>query len=90
MNDPSLQFCRPITTRQAICCQIKTNALDQGLHLCTKRNPWPDVKEALGVKIQVSPNKKTLLTKIVSRGYMMVKIASAPPEELGKIAKRVS
>ena len=43
-----------------------------------------------GVKIQVSPNQKTLLTKIVRHNKGMIKISSAPPEELGKPAKRVS
>ena len=45
---------------------------------------------APGVKIQVSPNKKTLLTKVVRHDKGMIKISSAPPEELGKSAKRVS
>ena len=45
---------------------------------------------ALGVKIQVSPNQKTLVTEVVRHDKRMVKIASAPPEELGKPAKRVS
>ena len=45
---------------------------------------------ALGVKIQVSPNQKTSLTKVVRHDKWMIKISSAPPEELGKPAKRVS
>ena len=45
---------------------------------------------ALGVKIQVSPNQKTSLTKVVRHDKGMIKISSAPPEELGKPAKRVS
>ena len=44
----------------------------------------------LGVKIQVSPNQKTSLTKVVRHDKGMIKISSAPPEELGKPAKRVS
>ena len=32
---------------------------------------------ALGVKIQVSPNQKTSLTKVVSHGLGMIKISSA-------------
>ena len=43
-----------------------------------------------GVKIQVSPNQKTSLTKVVRHDKGMIKVSSAPPEELGKPAKRVS
>ena len=56
-------------------------------------NLTPDPKGArrsLGVKIQVSPNQKTSLTKVVRHDKGMIKILSAPPEELGKPAKRVS
>ena len=45
---------------------------------------------ALGVKIQVSPNQKTSLTKVVRHDKGMIKISSAPPEELGIPAKGVS
>ena len=45
---------------------------------------------APGVKIQVSPNQKTSLTKVVRHDNGMIRISSAPPEELGKPAKRVS
>ena len=45
---------------------------------------------APGVKIQVSPNQKTSLTKVVRHDKGMIKMSSAPPEELGKPAKRVS
>ena len=45
---------------------------------------------APGVKIQVSSNQKTSLTKVVMHDKGMMKISSAPPEELGKPAKRVS
>ena len=45
---------------------------------------------ALGVKIQVSPNQKTSLTKVVRHDKGMIKMSSAPLEELGKPAKRVS
>ena len=45
---------------------------------------------ALGVKIQVSPNQKTSLTKVVRHDKGMVKISPAPPEEPGKAPKRVS
>ena len=56
-------------------------------------NLTPDpqgARGAPGVKIQVSPNQKTLLTKVVRHDVGIVKISSAPPEELGKPAKRVS
>ena len=45
---------------------------------------------ALGVKIQVSPKQKTSLTKVVRHDNGMIRISSAPLEELGKPAKRVS
>ena len=45
---------------------------------------------APGVKIQVSPNQKTSLTKVVRHDKGMIKMSSAPPEELGKPAKQVS
>ena len=45
---------------------------------------------ALRVKIQVSPNQKTLLKKVVRHDKGMIKISSAPLEELGKPAKQVS
>ena len=45
---------------------------------------------AQGVKIKVSPNQKTSVTKVVRHDKGMIKILSAPPEELGKPAKRVS
>ena len=45
---------------------------------------------APGVKIQVSPNQKTPLTKVVRHDNGMIKMSSAPPEKLGKPAKRVS
>ena len=53
--------------------------------------PWATLaRGAPGVKIQVSPNQKTSLTKVVRHDKGMIKISSAPPEELGKPAKRVS
>ena len=51
---------------------------------------WGGARGAPGVKIQVSPNQKTSLTKVVRHDKGMIKISSAPPEELGKPAKRVS
>ena len=62
-------------------------------HAIGYSNLTPDpqgARGALGVKIQVSPNHKTLLTKVVRHDKGMIKISSAPPEELGKPAKRVS
>ena len=56
-------------------------------------NLTPDpqgAQEAPGVKIQVSPNQKTSLTKVVRHDIGMIKMPSAPPGELGKPAKRVS
>ena len=56
-------------------------------------NLTPDpqgARGAPGVKIQVSPNQKTSLTKVVRHNKGMIKVSSAPPEELGKPAKRVS
>ena len=40
-----------------------------------------------GVKIQVLPNQKTWLTKVVRHDIGMIKISSAPPEELGAVHK---
>ena len=48
-------------------------------------NLTPDpqgARGALGVKIQVSPNQKTSLIKVVRHDKGMIKISSAPPEEL--------
>ena len=56
-------------------------------------NLTPDPQGARGapwVKIQVSPNQKTSLTKVVRHDKGMIEMSSAPPEELGKPAKRVS
>ena len=56
-------------------------------------NLTPDPKGARGapgVKIKVSPNQKTSVTKVVRHDKGMMKMSSAPPEELGKPAKRVS
>ena len=56
-------------------------------------NLTPDplgARGAPGVKIQVSPNQKTSLTKVVRHDKGMIEMSSAPPEELGKPAKRVS
>ena len=56
-------------------------------------NLTPDsqgARGASGVKIQDSPNQKTSLTKVFRHDKGMIKISSAPPEELGKPAKRVS
>ena len=45
---------------------------------------------APGVKIQFSPNQKTSLTNVVRHDEGIIKLSSAPPEELGKPTKRVS
>ena len=48
-------------------------------------NLTPDpqgARGAPGVKIQVSPNQKTSLTKVVRHNKGMIKVSSAPPEEL--------
>jgi len=53
----------------------------------------PDPKGARGapgVKIKVSPNKKTPVTKVVRHDERMMKMSSAPPGELRKPVKRVS
>ena len=42
---------------------------------------------ALGGKILVLPNQKTSLIKVVRHDKGMIKISSAPPEELGKPAR---
>ena len=60
-----------------------------GEHRIGNSNLTPDPQGARGppgggVKIQVSPNQKTLLTKVVRHDKGMVKIKSAPPMELGK------
>ena len=64
-----------------------------GEHGIGYSNLTPDPQGAWGapgVKIQVSPNQKTSLTKVVRHDKEMIKISSAPPEELGKPTKRVS
>ena len=61
-----------------------------GEHGIGYSNLTPDPQGALGVKIQASPNQKNSLTKVVRHDKGMIKISSAPPEELGKPAKRVS
>ena len=56
-------------------------------------NLTPDpqgARGALGVKIQVSPDQKTSLIKVIRHDKGMIRISSALPEELGKPAKRVS
>ena len=50
-------------------------------------NLTPDpqgARGAPGVKIQVSPNQKTLSIKVVRHDKGMIKVSSAPPEELEK------
>ena len=67
--------------------------LDVSEHGISYSNLTPDpqgARGALGVKIQVSPNQKTSLIKVVRHDKGMIKISSAPPEELGKPVKQVS
>ena len=67
--------------------------LPVGEHGIGYSNLTPDpqgAQGALGVKIQVSTNQKTSLTKVVRHDKGMIKISSAPLEELGKPAKQVS
>ena len=78
-------------------CSSQTILIGLNLHVSEHgirySNLTPDpqgARVALGVKIEVSPNQKTLLTKVVRHDNGMKKISSAPPEELGKPAKRVS
>ena len=64
-----------------------------GEHGIGYSNLTPDPQGAggvLGVKIKVSLNQKTSLTKVVRHDKGMIKDSSAPPEELGKPAKQVS
>ena len=75
----------------------QTKLIGLNLHVSEHRigyqNLTPDpqgARGAPGVKIQVSPNQKTLLTKVVRHDKGMIKVSSAPPEELEKPAKRVS
>ena len=75
----------------------KTKLIGLNLHVSEHgigySNLTPETQGARGtpgVKIQVSPNQKTSLTKVVRHDNGMIKILSAPPEELGKPAKRVS
>ena len=67
----------------------KTKLIGLNLHVSEHgigySNLTPDpqgAQGALGVKIQVSPNQKTLLIKVVRHDKVMIKILSAPPEEL--------
>ena len=75
----------------------KTKLIGLNLHVSEHgigySNLTPDpqgARGALGVKIQVSSNQKTSLRKVVRHDKGMIKISLAPPEELGKPAKRVS
>ena len=75
----------------------QTKLIGEGLligeHGIGYSNLTPDPQGAQGVpgvKTQVSPNQKTSLTKVVGHDKGMLKTSSAPPEELGKSAKRVS
>ena len=57
-----------------------------GEHGIGYSNLTPDplgARGAPGVKIQVSPNQKTSLAKVVRNDKGMIEMSSAPPEELG-------
>ena len=76
-------------------CQTKLIGLNLHVseHGIGYSNLTPDPQGAQGaieVKIQVSSNQKTSLTIVVRDDKGMIKISSAPPEELGKPAKQVS
>ena len=75
-------------------CSSQTKLIGLNLHVSEHgigySNLTPDPQGALGVKIRVSPNQKTSLTKDVRHDKGMINLSSAPPEELGKPAKRVS
>ena len=75
----------------------QTKLIGLNLHVSEHRigysNLTPDpqgAQGALGVKIQGSPNQKTLLIKVVRHDKGIMKTSSAPLEELGKPAKQVS
>ena len=72
-------------------CSSLTKLIGLNLHVSEHgigySNLTPDPQ---GVKILVSPNQKTSLTKVVRHDKGMIKMSSAPPEELGKPAKPVS
>ena len=56
-------------------------------------NLTPDPQGAWGPRVskfKFYQIKKTLLTKVVRHDKGMIEMSSAPPEELGKPAKRVS
>ena len=64
-----------------------------GEHGIGYSNLTPDpqgARGAPGVKIEVLQYQKTSLTKVVRHHKGMIKMLSAPPEELGKPTKRVS
>ena len=64
-----------------------------GEHGIGYSNLTPDPQGAWGApgsKFKFHQNQKTSLIKVVRHHKGMIKISSAPPEELGKPAKRVS
>ena len=69
---------------------LNLHVLEHGIGYSNLTPDPQGARGAKGVKIQVSPNQKTSLTKVVRHDKGMIKISSAPPEELGKPAKRVS
>ena len=82
-----------VFSETAYSSQTKLIGLHVSEHGIGYSNLTPDPQGAQGprgVKIQVSPNQKTSLTKVVRHDKGMIKISSAPPEEQGKPAKRIS
>ena len=69
---------------------LNLHVLEHGIGYSNLTPDPQGARGALGVKIQVSPNQKTSLKKVVRHDEGMIKISSAPPEELGNPAKRVS
>ena len=66
---------------------LNPHVLEHGIGY-SNLNPDPQgARGATGVKIQLSPNQKTSLKKVVRHDKRMIKISSAPPEELVKHAK---
>ena len=77
-------------TSQTTLIGLNLHVSEQGIGYSNLTPDPKGARGALGIKIQVSPNQKTSLTKVVRHNKGMIKVSSAPPEELGKPAKRVS
>ena len=77
-------------SKNAYSCQTKLIGLNLLIreHGIGYSNLTPDPQGAWGapgVKIQVLPNQKTSLTKVIRHDKGILKISSASPEELGKV-----